>query len=103
LIWDSLCFLFQLSPVTKGEKSRLGKSVREFTEKGANPAEISLRADRYRARWPNIAFTPEALLKHWDMMGQEQTMGINGVHVSKSQMLATMQKVLQEHRNESDV
>lgn len=95
-VWDCLCEVFGLQPVTKSEKTRLGRMVREFTEKGAIPEEIRLRGSRYRQRWAGAAFTPEALFKHWDTMGQSTGTGINGASVDKAAIQATMDKVLRE-------
>jgi hypothetical protein len=102
-LWDSLCYTFQLRPVTKSEKSRLGKAVREFGEKGATPDDIAIRSERYRTEWPNAAFTPEALFKHWDYMGQAKSRGINGSNTSKTQLEANMRRAMQEVANESHI
>lgn len=96
LIWDCLCEVFGLKPVTRSEKTRLGKAVREYTEKSATPDEIRIRASRYRQQWPTVAFTAEALLRHWDLMGQATGRGINGAAVNRDEMRATMDKVLRE-------
>lgn len=93
-VWDCLCEVFGLEPVTKSERSRLGKAVREFTEKGAIPSEIRIRASRYRQQWPQAAFTAEALFKHWDLMGQSTGRGVNGAAVNKHEIEETMRRVL---------
>lgn len=94
LIWDCLCEVFGLKPVTRSEKTRLGKAVREYTEKSATPEEIRIRASRYQQQWPSVAFTAEAVLKHWDLMGRSSGRGINGTAVNKSEIEATMRRVL---------
>ncbi|MCK4625053.1 MAG: hypothetical protein KAV00_07070 [Phycisphaerae bacterium] len=68
LIWDKICEIFGLDPVTKLEKSRIGKIVSDLKLKKATPEEIRRRADNYKLHWPDAAFTPEALTKHWDTM-----------------------------------
>jgi hypothetical protein len=102
-LWDSLCYTFQLRPVTKNEKSRLGRAVKDFVAKGATPEDIAIRSERYRMEWPNAAFTPEALFKHWDYMGQEKSRGINGSNTSKTQLEANMRRAIQEVANESRI
>lgn len=94
LIWDCLSDVFGLKPVTRSEKTRLGKAVREYTEKGATPAEIQIRASRYRQQWPNTAFTAEALFKHWDLMGQSTGRGVNGAAVNIQEIEETMRRVI---------
>jgi hypothetical protein len=69
LIWDAVCAVFALAPVTPTEKSRVGKIVRDLKLKGAVPADIPARLAQYRREWPKAADTPEALLKHWDRFG----------------------------------
>jgi len=61
-----VCKEFGLKPVTKADNARVGKVVRDLTAKAATPAEIATRIARYRKRWPDMACTPEAVVKHWD-------------------------------------
>jgi len=74
-LWDALCAAFGLDPRTKGERSRVGKVVRDLGQKGALPAEVAVRLARYRREWPSAADTPEALLKHWDRFAKEPSDG----------------------------
>jgi len=69
-IWDAVVHHFGLKPVTTSEKSRVGRVVRELRAKGAEPDDVGWRIERYRAAWPNITCTPEALLKHWDAFAE---------------------------------
>ncbi|QNN24939.1 helix-turn-helix domain-containing protein [Planctomycetales bacterium ZRK34] len=66
-IWDAVVEAFKLNPITKAERSRVGKIVRDLRAKGATPDDIRRRLERYRATWPDMTATPEALVKHWDM------------------------------------
>jgi len=66
LIWDALCTLFSLEPVTKADRSRVGRLSLYFAQKGATPNELAIRLVRYREEWPDMADTPEALLKQWE-------------------------------------
>lgn len=72
-IWDAVVEAFQLKPVTKKERTRVGGIVRDLRLKMAEPADIAVRLARYRAQWPNAADTPEALLKHWDRFAVERS------------------------------
>ena len=65
-IWDAICQVCELKPATKGDRARIGKVVADLKAKSATPDEIFIRAARYREQWPTVAFTPEALVKHWD-------------------------------------
>ncbi len=65
-IWDAVVDLFGLKPATTTEKSRVGRVVRDLKLKNATPGSIAAVSSPYRREWPDMAFTPEALLKHWD-------------------------------------
>ncbi|MBL1218686.1 MAG: helix-turn-helix domain-containing protein [Planctomycetes bacterium] len=69
-IWDTVVRLFKLNPVTKSDHSRIGRVVHDLTSKRATPEEIEQRLERYRAKWPTMSATPEALVKHWDMFAE---------------------------------
>lgn len=69
-LWDSVVRAFKLSPVTKAERSRVGRIVRDLEAKGAAPDDVDRRLQRYRLTWPKAADTPEALLKHWDRFAE---------------------------------
>jgi hypothetical protein len=69
-LWDAVVHHFRLRPVAKSEKSRVGRVVRDLRAKGAEPDDVGRRIERYRAAWPNITCTPEALLKHWDAFAE---------------------------------
>lgn len=65
-LWEAICNAFELKPVTDADRKRVGRIVHDLGLKGATPADVPVRLDRYRRQWPNAAATPEALLKHWD-------------------------------------
>jgi hypothetical protein len=65
-IWDSVCEVFKFTPATKKENTRVGGIVRDLKVKGATPESIRRARSNYIAKWPNVAATPEAVLKHWD-------------------------------------
>lgn len=70
-IWDAVVLAFNLKPVTKRECTRVGGIVRDLKLKEATPAMIAAAVDRYRATMPRMIVTPEAMLKHWDMLQSE--------------------------------
>lgn len=70
-IWDAL--EIELGPAATPTEQRLrGKTVKELKEAGATPTDVHLRCQEYRLRWPSMALTDGALMKHWSMMGKEQ-------------------------------
>lgn len=69
-LWDAVVRAFKLNPVTRSERSRVGRIVRDLVAKGADPGDVERRLMRYRNAWPKAADTPEALLKHWDRFAE---------------------------------
>ena len=68
ILWDAICSLWGFKPVTKSELSRIGKLSRDFKLKEATPELILLKGKAYKAKWPDVECSPEALLKHWDRL-----------------------------------
>lgn len=71
--WDAVVKEFGLSPVTKTELGRVEKIVRDLKLKAALPEQIPKAIGRYRAYWPKAVGpdgnpSPEAVLKHWDVL-----------------------------------
>jgi len=71
-LWGAVCELFGLKPVTKSDRSRIGRIVRDLAMKGGTPDELRSRVARYRAEWPRCECTPESLCKHWDRFATER-------------------------------
>ncbi len=70
-IWDAVCEVFKLDPVTKAEQKKIGGIVRDLKLKGATPDEIRIRAERYRVLYPGPRFfTATAVLAHWDRLAE---------------------------------
>lgn len=65
-IWDCLCDIFGLNPVTKSEQSRIGKIVRDLKLKSATIETMKTTVSNYKREWPGVTITPNALLRHWD-------------------------------------
>lgn len=72
VIWDKICDLFGLQPVTKTERSRIGKVVSNLKKKKATPEIIQERYGKWSDLYPDAHCTPEALFKHWDALGRVQ-------------------------------
>ena len=64
-IWDAVASLWFNNEVAPPDRTRVGRLVREFKAHNATAEEISRRSGAYMAEWPEAAFTPEAVLKHW--------------------------------------
>ena len=63
--------------LTGSEQSQLNIAAAELHKVGATLADVRERALVYRARWPDMALTPMALVKHWSALGvmAEDTLG----------------------------
>lgn len=64
--WDALKDIFELDPRTQRDEGRLYEQCMEFRLKGATVEEVKRRAAVYRAKWPDVAFTVNAVLKNWE-------------------------------------
>lgn len=68
-IWDELCTVLGLKPVTKSENARIGRIVRDLKAKDAEPGDIARVVAAHRKAWPSISLvTPESIHKHWDQL-----------------------------------
>ena len=70
-LWDAVCEVWGLHPVTQADRKAVGRIVSDLTQKGATSDEIKVRLDRYRRAWPTAADTPRALVVHWDYFARE--------------------------------
>lgn len=69
--WDALVAVFG-EPKLATERSVFGKYRRELEEAGVDPAEVAIRARRYRSRWPGASLTVHALVVHWSELEPER-------------------------------
>ena len=76
-VWDTVVYLFFQSGVAPGDKSRIGKVVRDLKAKDATPEEISRRYEIALSNWDDHAFSPEALVKNWDQVNELQAKSSN--------------------------
>jgi hypothetical protein len=68
-LWDAVVDVCGLSgnTLTRSERGRVATAVAELRAVGAEPAEVSVRAQAYRRKWPNVDLTPTALAANWSM------------------------------------
>lgn len=66
--WKPLCSIFGIEPKTISDEQKLYDQCRDFRLKGATVEEIKIRAENYRDRFPDVAFTPKAVLGNWDLI-----------------------------------
>ncbi len=68
-IWDTLTDIF--GPVTlRSAESLRGKHVQELAAAGVTPEEIMRRAKSWPNHYDKATLTENALVKHWDTLGQ---------------------------------
>jgi hypothetical protein len=89
-VWIALEEVFG-KPTTPGHRSRFGRVQKELLADssltaGLVPGEISVRAGRYRLKWPDADLTLEALAKHWP----DLRAGVNGRKSSLSDRIVAM-------------
>lgn len=58
-----------LATLTRSERGGWELAVSQLAEVGATAAEIKARCSAYRLRWPDMALTPLALVRHWSFLG----------------------------------
>jgi len=68
-LWDAVIDVCGLagSALTKSERGRVASAVAELRAVGAEAAEVSVRAQAYRRKWPNVDLTATALVANWSM------------------------------------
>lgn len=66
-LWGALIGGIGIAPQTADERSRYGKAVKALKDI-ATPEDVLARCANYRASWPDMDLTPEALVKHWSRM-----------------------------------
>jgi len=68
--WEPVCRIFGLIPRTQEDDNRLWQQCQDFRLKGATVADLERRAGFYRQRFPNVAFTPKAVLANWNLLNE---------------------------------
>lgn len=66
-LWDALMAACQVDTtgIPKSARGAYNTAVADLRQISATPAQITLRARRYRQRWPNASLTPTALARRW--------------------------------------
>jgi hypothetical protein len=77
-LWDALVEAMGHSVTTGTARGAWNKALADLRKAGATPEQIVLRADRYRARWPDRDCTPNALAKWWDELTTDTPRSTNG-------------------------
>ena len=70
-IWDIMALLFGYTePITRTERGRLNKAVKDLKDVGATPEEIKVRFRNYVKVMPQGCIcTPMALVSNWSLCG----------------------------------
>lgn len=55
-------------PATKSERRAWRSAAVELVDASASPADVVTRCELYRNRWPDVALTPAALVRHWSSL-----------------------------------
>jgi len=86
-IWDAVvnaCHI-DTSQLTKSERGRINKAVKELRDIHATPDDIHTRAREYRRRWPTVDLTATALAANYGTLGRPPPKDNNGQLVSADQ------------------
>lgn len=68
-LWDCVLEVFDYTEtVTSLERGRINKALKSLREVGATPEDLRDRASQYRKRYPNVAFTPMAVVSNWSQL-----------------------------------
>ena len=68
-LWDKVAERWFPTGVPTGQRSRIGKIVRDLKEMGATPELIDGAYLAHEREWPGLSVTPESLVKHWGKLG----------------------------------
>lgn len=88
--WDLLVDLFDLEVVTRTQQTRVGKLVKELKQLKSSPRKLKQAVRTYKARWPNVECTPEAVLKHYGVLRENRS---RSREISESSYRTTMAKL----------
>jgi len=88
-LWDAIVEAcgWDGQPLTKTQQGRTASAAKELREIGASPDEVKRRAIHYRAKYPGMDVTPNALAANWASIAQGPsggskvvTLGTGGVY-----------------------
>ena len=74
-LWDALMAAcgIDTTAIPKSARGAYNTAVADLRHIGATPAQITLRAHRYRHLWPNASLTPTALARRWSELSDGAT------------------------------
>jgi hypothetical protein len=72
-LFDAVTDALRIEPtaLTKSGRGALNRALAELRAVNADPAEVPIRAEMYRARFNGVALTATALAKHWAELGPD--------------------------------
>lgn len=84
LIFEALCEAMGADwrTMPKSAAARYNVAAKELREIHAEPAEVLVRAQRYRVQHPDWELTPTALVTHWPTLSRGTTVKVPGQHIS---------------------
>lgn len=73
-LWEALVEVCRAdaTQMTKSERGRYNKALKELREVGATPDQIRSRAARWRGKYPELELTPTALTAQWSALAPPQ-------------------------------
>ena len=79
LLFEALASACKLdfTRLTRTERGRLNRAVKELREIGVEPSEIPVRAAAYRKTFPDCVMTPQAITGNWSLLEQEMARQAN--------------------------
>ena len=72
-----------VSKLTRSEHGAWATAIADLVEVGATVEELVARCAAYRVRWPEMALTPLALVRHWNLLGAAVEIGSTANPVEK--------------------
>jgi hypothetical protein len=67
-IWDCVVKIWYPSGVAEPFRKQVNRFVQSLKDYGATPEEIHRAAKCYKKKYPTMAFTLQAVVKHWDQL-----------------------------------
>ena len=67
-LWELFKELTGTEPITKSERGRWNKAIKELRDAGITPGDVRERARVYREKWPQLDLTPTGLASNWSRL-----------------------------------
>ena len=80
-LWDAVVEVCGYDPdtLTKNEKGRIAKALKQLREVNAQPDEVRRRAAIYRRKYQGMDLTPTALASNWNAVKEDSGKGGAGI------------------------